>query len=265
MATELDEAWLTYTDGNPNYQGAASVLLRSLAEFSTRPVFVYGVRADFPAQGHTNIAGVFRNDGPDHVWTQKMLAMITASAHARRLIFVDADTVANYDVDALWGQFGRERVPGIPLLQEHTTLHGNPDANRFTVLTGEVIDRPFGCTSLIWFGADCTAALQEAADLRRRLEFLSPGVGDSECINAVLARRRFLENTPLCGPYVGWLANYLQQSPLSQSDMGDVREVYYHAFHGAKSPAEAERVFGALRTHRLPTHYRLPAVSDDAQ
>lgn len=252
----IDEAWVTYTDGNPAYNAAAEVLLRSLAEFSTRPVFVYGIRSDFPAQGHPNVVQVTRFDGPDHPWTQKALVMIHAAASARRLIFLDADTVANYDVDVLWGQFGIERVPGLPLLQNHTSMHNNPDANCFTSLTGEVIARPFGCTSLIWFGADCIPALQEAADLRRRLEIVSPGVGDSECINAVLNRRHYMINTPLCGPNFNWLAHYVQHAPLSQGDLGDVREVYFHAFHGCKGP-DAERVFNALRATRQPTHFAL--------
>lgn len=254
----IDEAWVTYTDGNANYQALMAVLLRSLAEFSTRPVLAYGIRADFPAQGYPNVAQFTRINTPDHIWTQKTLVMIHAAASARKLIFLDADTVANYSIDELWGQLGHERVPGLPLLQEHTSLYKNPDANRYTVLTGIPQSRPFGCTSLIWFGADCIPALTEAADIRRRLERISPGVGDSECINAVLDRHGYMDNAPLCGPYILWLNHYLKQSPMSQGDMGDVREVYYHAFHGCKWPADAQKAFDAMRGVRLPTHFALP-------
>ena len=250
----VDEAWVTYADAG--YFGVLEVLLRSLQEFSTRKVLVYGVRSEFDARPHPNILEVHRADAPDHIWTLKMMIMNDAAPRAQRLIYLDADTIANHSIDEMWSLFEmQQQHPEWPLLPDHTDITRNPVALQYERVTGEHINRPFGCTTPIWYTAACVTVLAEAAVLKRAIERKLPGVGDSEVINATLAFHGSQMNAPFCTPFYQRFRDYLDQHIPVPSEMGEAPEVYYHVFHGCKDPVEAGQIFEALRGVRLPVHY----------
>jgi hypothetical protein len=250
----IDEAWVTYADGG--YFGLMDVLLRSLAAFSTRSVLVYGIRDDYHATS-TNVVDVRRIDSPDHIWTLKMSVMLDAAPRAERLIFLDSDSVANYSADQLWGWFDvQQNRSELPLLHEHTDSAANPAALQYERSTGERIDRPFGCTSLIWYTAECVPLLEEARELKRRVEQINPEIGDSEAINAVLAVRGYTVNAPLCTPYYMRAEDYLNGRIPAREHMHDAHELCYHVFHGCKDAGAACRLLAELiKSKRLPVHY----------
>lgn len=250
----IPEAWVTYADAS--YFGVLRVLLRSLEAFSSRPVLVYAVRENLDATGHPNVIDVRRTDDPEHIWTLKLTLMADAASSAKRLIFLDADTVANYSVDDLWQWFAMQQEhPDLPLLPNHTVLTNNAVAVKYEQATGERIDRPFGCTTPIWYTGECVPLLQESADIRRRAEKQWPDVGDGEAVNAALARHGNRRNAPLCTPYYRYADSYLQQTPPPLEAMGEAPELHYHLFHGCKDAKEAGRLLESLSVVRFPTHY----------
>jgi hypothetical protein len=251
----IDEAWVTYADGG--YFGLMGVLLRSLGEFSTRPVLVYGARENFDARAYPNVIDAHCLNGQDHIWTLKMVTMIDAAPRARRLIFLDADSVVNHSVDALWETFAKPNArPELPIIPAGTVQTNNPVALRYEKHTGEAIKRPMGGTCLMWFTSACVPFLEAARDLKRKMDGVVPCMGDEEAVNVILSRFGATHNEPLCTPFYKWIDHYLGQMPPPRAELNECSEIYYHVFHGCKDAAEAGQILDRLRGARLPVHYR---------
>lgn len=252
----MREAWVTYAEAG--FFPLLRVLLRSLAAFSSRPVLVYSIRATFDASGFGNVADVRRLEGHDHIWTHKLIVLADAAPRADLSIFLDADTVVNYTVDELWSWHARySQRSDLPLLPAHTVQTDNAVAVKFAALCGETINRPFGCTTPVWFTPACLQALREAVTVKQQAEKLWTEVGDGEAVNAVLSRRGYTVNAPLCTPNYHSVDRYLHQQP--SDAMGEAAEGYYHLFHGCKDPDEAGQILDTLLRPRLPVHYARPA------
>ena len=255
----LDEAWVTISDFG--YFGLLDVLLCSLHEFSTRPVLVYSVHAAFDATPHPNVVDVRYVSENAHIWTLKMVKMIDAAPRARRLIFLDADTVVNHSIDEMWSTFDVQAAhPELPLLADNPARTNNPVVDRYRRYTGEEIGRPMGCTCLIWYTAACVPFLVEACDFKRRMDSVVPGLGDEEAINVILARRGSTQNVPFCTPLYHTVASYLRREPFARANFGEAPEVYYHLFHGCKNAVEARALLAGIKSVRLPVHYARPGL-----
>jgi hypothetical protein len=248
----IGEAWAVST--NVGYLGVLDVLLRSLHEFSTRPIIVYGLCCDLDTAAHPNVAEFHRVEDGAHPWTARISNMIDSVSRARRVIFLDADTVANYSIDDLWGWFEQQQQrPDMPFVSAHTVQTNNPVATVFEQLMGEKIDRPFGCTIPMLLTADCRPTLEEVLALKRHMDDVNTNMGDGEALNAVLARHGMKTNAPFCIPYWRYIDCYLGQRKCA--DMGEATEVYYHMFHGCKDALLADKLFDSLKHARLPVHY----------
>jgi hypothetical protein len=250
----INEAWAV--SSNAGYLGVLDVLLRSLHGFSTRPVIVYGLCCDLDSAAHPNVSEFYRMEDGAHPWTARITNMMDSVSRARRVIFLDADTVANYSIDDLWKWFDwQQKRPDMPLVSEHTVQTNNLSAAIFEQKMGERIGRPFGCTVPMLMTAECLPVLQEVMTLKQRMDDVSKEMSDGDALNAVLARHGMMDNAPYCIPFYGFVRHYMRQNMPSREEMGDAREVYYHMFHGCKDAAEAQEILTTLRRTRFAVHY----------
>jgi len=238
----IEEAFISFA--NPAYFPLLEVLIKSVHEFSTRPIIAYGVNADIPFDIKKYPRLIKRRiDGNQLIYYQKFRAIL--NSNVRYGIYLDADLIVNYKIDDLF-QKCRD-VNAYPLCP----IHPKDPEDQWRIMSRFGIyekTNPYVHNALIVFSQACLPFIQECYDWYGHYGDL--GCPWDELMLNIMVWKHKISNwyLPMCDPFYSFISEYLKEQHMVYNG-GKMVEVQYHVFHGCKDPNEALRNFEILKNN----------------
>ncbi|CAF3576061.1 unnamed protein product [Rotaria socialis] len=239
------EAFVTFSNNNPEYLALLTNVLDTVHLFSTRPIIAYGVDVDldldtvkYPRLIKRRLSQ--KDCGPS-IYFCKIYAIVESQVDYG--IYIEADTLVNWNVDILFDVLHRWPYP-LPLAPRHPDDPNNY-LNFLTQFKLGLKNRttPYIHAHILW-NYRAYPFLQRAVNLLRQGQFMGANF-DETAINILLWQAK--SNHTLCkvDPYVSYLSSY----ELSEQICKTYCHTAYILIHGAKDPTDMANIIVRLKNH----------------
>jgi hypothetical protein len=244
----IPEAWVTHTDRR--FLRLSEILVRGLAQFSSRPVVVVGVDVDVDYDA-PNLLRRRIEGGGEHIAYSKFRAILESGVE--RGIYLDADNVPNRGVDGLFDAV-RELggVGDLPLLPRHPRDLGDEVNGPLMARLGVwAKSMPYVHSCALAFAPSCQAFLEECQAVGRDCDRSGehPLVVDETIVNVLLWKHGATRYLPSSNIPHRFFERYLDRS---YPEDPEFRARYlghpYHfrTFHYCKDPERAGAMLDRL-------------------
>lgn len=248
------EAFVTFSNNNPRYLALLTNLLDSVHYFSTRPIIAYGIDVDLKINSSKYprlIKRRLRQRGcGKSVYFCKIYAMVDSQVDYG--VHLEADSVVNWDVDALFDVVRRWPYP-LPLAPRHPDdpVNYRRFLKTFRMTLGSRTT-PYIHGQFSW-NYRAYPFLRQTLKLMRRGHFVGANF-DETGMNVLLWKAK--ANHTLCkiDPYISYLSAY-------EKNQKKCLRYCHSAFilpHGSKNPNEFQAIFKRLKKHAGSPYIQTP-------